>query len=176
MTIRQASTKASDRVSDYFTGETTGDIQANADYSSGTGTPETFSFGPPSGEVWICKSITIAIADTADFNSNEYGGLGAILPNGYDIEIRNTAGDTLTKLNGSRVIQVNEDVGAIAFEVSNIGLGVTGAKTLFARIDFTDAPLRLVGTSGEKLAIDFSDNLTGLTYHSFFVTAVREVL
>lgn len=166
-----ASQKPIDRVSDFLTGETTGDIQANKNYNT---SPEVFSFGPPAGEVWLVSELRVAISDAGDMSANEYGNTGGLLANGYSVKVVDSSGDVVS-LTGTPTIQVNAGLNAVGSSTS-FAVGVTGATSLLVAMDLAKAgaPVRLIGDKGEKVSVSFSDDLTGLTYHTFFCEGVKE--
>lgn len=161
-----------DRISDYLANEVGGGTSANGDYSV---TPATFSYGPGAGVNWIIERMIIYIADTGAFSADEYGNTGSALSNGYDVKIVDSGGDIKT-LNGSRPFTTNGDIGAVCYDVNNIGSGSSGADAILVRWTFSKAgaPIRLLGDNGGKISITFSDNLSALTAHTFFIDGYIE--
>ena len=152
--------------------ENGGGIQATGDYSV---TPATFELGPAAGEVWQVTRFIAYIADGGSFSSTEYGDIPDGLANGYDVKVTDSGGDVLT-LNGGLKIQTNGDFGALCYDVNNIGSGAGGNDAIAVRWTFAKAgsPLRLVGDNSEKISIEFSDNLSLLNKHTFFIDGYAE--
>ncbi len=165
--------KVENRISDFMS-DGAGVVNANGDYAT---TPTTFIFGPPEGEIWIVERMIIHIGDLGGaYSASEYGNLGIALPNGYNIEVRNTDDELLACLNGCKPFTNNGNVGAVCYDVANIGAGAGGADAINIRWTFAKAgsPLRLIGDEMQEIRILFTDDLSGLTEHTFFVDGYRE--
>ena len=165
--------KPSTRISDFLTGEDTGDIQALQDYAT---TPERFSFGPTAGEIWVCERMIFNLTDSGGMSPTEYAALGTFLNPGYDVRVVNGDGDVLSVLNGSKPITVNADINSVCFDFNNMGLNIAGPDTFVSRWTWSKAgsPVRLIGDNGEKIVIDFVNSFVGMNYHTFFVDGGTE--
>ena len=158
------------RISGFFTDSGAG-IQATGDYSV---TPETFSLGPPAGESWIVERLIVYIGDGGSFSANEYGDIAGGLTNGYLVKVVDSGGDVLT-LNDGLPFTTNGRLGSVCYDVNNVGSGAAGADAITVRWTFSraGAPLRLIGDNGEAISITFSDNLSLLTEHTFFIDGYK---
>lgn len=159
---------APDRRSNYLANESGGATNANGNYSV---TPATFSIGPSASENWTVERLIIYVADTGQFSASEYGNTGSALANGFDVEVVDSGDNVISTLNGSRPFTTNGDLGAVCYDVNNIGSGSGGDDAILVRWTFSKAgsPIRLRGDEGWKVRVVLSDDFSGLSAHTFFL-------
>lgn len=163
--------EVSKRKSDYATLDGAGvTYEANGDYSI---TPAVFEWGPPTGEIWHAERLIVLIRDAGNADASEYGNLGAALTTGIVVQFRSGVSTVEQTLNGLKPIKTNSDWAGLCYDTRNLGLGGAGddaysAMWTFSR-DLGGSGIRLNGDDDERITILLSDNLSGLSSHTFFV-------
>ncbi len=150
-------------------------INATDDYSVN---PKNFTGGPPSDEIWRISRMIITIIDTNINNFGEYGNLPQ-LTNGIKlgVVINNSTKilNPLRNVTDNFVIRTNGDWAKVMFDLDIKDLGA-GDDYVVGRWTFEKAgtKIRLVGSRGDHIFIQFNDDLTGLDGHEFLIQGYIE--
>lgn len=130
----------------------------------GSSTPVDFFLGPPSGEIWQIKYLTLLLIDPGVMAHNVFGSLVAGLANGVEL---------LEKINSVEniytLLEDNADI-AQCFFGGNTSQGLGGADPGFldeidqvtGRMTFEVPPI-LDGDDGDQMIIRINDDLQLLT-------------
>lgn len=154
-------------------GDGSGTTNAILDFNA---TPDIWRIAPPAGSIYRLARLIICIEDGQGFRAGHYGSLGAALANG--ITVRTHDGDNvLVPLDGSLPVKTNAQWGSLCYDVDLKEWGA-GNELLLVRWTFRRAGqyLRLDGDANEELQVLFSDDLTGLVTHRYFVQGYTEYL
>lgn len=148
----------------------TGTKNANGDYST---VSDIFYIQPPAGTQYEINRMIVEIEDTAGFQAEEYGNLGAALTNGITVREQNGDG-TVIDLTDGIPIKTNAGWGALCYDVDLKTWGA-GDEVLLVRWTFATAgnPLFLNGDSLDRLEVILNDNFTGLVEHYFLVQGIE---
>lgn len=152
-------------------GDGSGVKNANLDFNS---TPDIFFIQPPSGVIYKIHRLIVSVEDTNGYIAAEYGNIGSVLSTGITVRVQDGSG-TIVDLTDGEKIKSNADFGKFFFDVDLKTYGA-GDEMLVARWTFTNhgVPLRLDGTTNERLEVTLDDDLTGLLGHFFMVHGYEE--
>lgn len=165
-------------VPEYFTRFLTNGstLHANFDFST---IPQNFTAQPNPGEVWRISRLIFTIVDTGVDNFDDYGNLPA-LTNGLDMGIVRDGNVTLFNPTANTtderfMIKSNGDWARIMFDVDLKNDGpaddyVVGRWTF----ETTNTKIRLDGDTNDSIFIEFSDDLSGLSDHTFIIQGYKE--
>ena len=121
---------------------------------------------PPAGRTFAVSRMIMILEDAAPMRAEHYGTLGAPLANGISLLLE-TAGPTVqSDLMDDDPVVSNAGWGQICYDVEMKAWGA-GNAFLLARFSFNrfGPPIHL--HDGDQLAIDFTDDFTGLAAHHF---------
>lgn len=151
-------------------GTPTGDKSAAKNYT----TPGEVYIQPPTGHVFHLHRMFIEIEDDGVWSSEKYGSL-ATLTNGIHVKV----------MEGSTVL-ANLTDGIPVKSISHwsrycydMRIDTVGPGNSFASIRWTferDSPSPITINAGQRLAIQMSDDLSGLTGHYFMAKGTGNTL
>lgn len=150
------------------TGDGTGNKNFNADYSGG----EQAILQPPANKIYSINRMLVEILDTGVMGVGTYGAISAI-SNGISVQVQLTADDSvLLDLMDGITVKTNGDWAALCYDavINDTGAGNLGYVNVRWTFGKSGSPLRIRPT--EKLVVNFSDNLVGLTEHRFMAQGV----
>jgi hypothetical protein len=152
-------------------GDGSGTKTATGNYSS---TPTNFLIKPPAsgGLTFAIHSLIIQIEDGAVFDSGTYGNLAA-LTNGIQLYVANVSGVSVMDLLDGAPIKTNGQWERVAFEARLNPYSAVPGNLMNIRWDFTQTSSPLAIPPGWSFVARMSDDLSGLTGHSFFVMGHR---
>lgn len=145
---------------------------ANGNYAAVT----YFEKGPAAGITWRIERLLVYIEDGGAIQANGYGA-GAALANGILVQVRDNDGLVYDLTNTVRIYQ-SRHWQRLCYDFT-LAPGTGGTLSLHGRWTFgkRGAPLRLKGSTGERLSVVLNDNLTFLSGHAFLIQGeVEEVL
>ena len=144
-------------------GDGTGTIDATADTS---GTADEFYFTASTRAV-IARMI-VSVGDTTGMQAQEYGNLGAALPNGVTVVTRDDGDVTVQDLTGQDAVTTNANWGEYCYDVDVKTWG-SGNELLVARWTFLKTGTDLILEPGWDFVVNVNDDQRGLLSHRFLV-------
>lgn len=140
---------------------------------NGTGTYEQASdYSVTPGRFWVEYAEPVVInrmigsyEDNQSIAASEYGA-GPALTNGIKISIEDANDDEIVDLIEGRTVKTNADWTSFCYDASPIDYG-TGANYMAIRWTFGRTGMPLILEAGWKLIMTISDDLSGLTSHTF---------
>lgn len=146
-------------------GDGSGLTQVTGDYS---GAEERFIFAPEAGEIVRLHRLIVFVEGSNGFSSTKYGNLGT-LTTGIGLELSGDLRDTIDLMHGEPV-KSNGSWAQHCYDADLKSWGV-GNDMLAVRwtFDKSGIPIRLVGSSNDKLEIIVNDDFTGLDSHLYMI-------
>ncbi len=154
----------------YLTADGTvgGDENAVGNYASPT------QFWAEHTAEWVVWRMLVHIEDTVGAASADYGNITNGLTNGIKLQVlESDASTVVTNLIPTQgPVKTNADWGGICFDVEYENVG-SGNDFINVRWTFNNAgtPLRL--KAGQRIAVTFNDDLSGLIGHRFLVQGFK---
>lgn len=133
---------------------------------NGSSTPQDFTFGPPSGEVWYVRFVSILILDPGSPDVDDFGSIGGGLTNGMQFvqQIDNVEYELGNfKDNGALSLCFTDS--AYSTPASEDGVGWLDEDDCFLGQKIFDPPIRLDGDAdggGDKMIFRIRDNLNAI--------------
>lgn len=141
---------------------------ANADYNSSAA---TFTLRPATNETYFIEKLIIHLSDAAAFTLDQYGATGGALSNGYNITV------TSKKFGVYNIFPENIKTNNNLERHGRGSLKTTYASSndsLTVEIDLSG--LKLHGGLSESIDIALSDDLSGLTDHTFLFRGLIKII
>jgi hypothetical protein len=148
-------------------GDESGTTNAIGDYS----TPDDFFIKPAAGELFEVSRLIVNIASDSVLAAGKYGSLDA-LTTGLNVYVDDGNGEILlTKLP----IKTHEDWAALCHDSVALNYGNVAGKAISVRWSFfkSGSGLWLSGNNDNKLIVRLSDDMTGLTRHTFYANGIK---
>lgn len=131
---------------------------------NGAGTAQDFTFGPPSGQVWYVRYVSLLILDPGSPDVDDFGSIGGGLSNGLQF---------IQKINSVEYQLGNfRDNGALTlcftdspvFGTANgeNGQGWLDEDDTFLGTKSLDPPVKLNGDNGDEMIVRVRDNLNAV--------------
>ena len=131
-----------------------------------------YFYEPPPGYGFIVHSLCVQIADNANFNQIDYGGIAGGLVNGLSFWLNSNGVDV--PLLAAQVVKRNLDWARISPNV-DLTQWAGLSQTLIVNLD-TDArfglPLTLSSVNSDQIILRTKDDFTSLVDHTFALGGV----
>jgi hypothetical protein len=124
---------------------------------------------PPANKIYVINRMLIEIQDTGVIGVGTYGVIAG-LSNGISVQVRLVSDDSVVlDLTDGKTIKTNGDWAGLCYDavINDAGAGNLGYVNVRWTFGKSGSPLRIRPT--EKLTVNFSDDLTGLSTHYFMV-------
>ena len=130
---------------------------------NGSSTPQDFTFGPPSGQIWFVNDIQIIILDPGSPDIDDFGSIGGGLNNGVQlIQQINSTEYELGNFADNGSLSLCFADSAYSTSAAEDGIGWLDEDDMFMGIKKLSKPIRLNGTNGDKLIFRIRDNLNAI--------------
>jgi hypothetical protein len=151
-------------------GDGTGTKNANGNYSSVA--EEFYIENTDVEDGMIIERMLITLQDGVGMRAAYYGNLGGPLTNGWEPVVKDDTDSVILRLGDNLPIKTNAGIGRVCYDV-DIKTWGAGDDVLVARWTFGRSGQPLFLPLGYKLAITFSDDLSGLVNHYFTVQGFK---
>jgi len=112
------------------------------------------------------ERLLVSYQDASGFRASRYGNLGAALTNGIAVKHLDAGGGVIQDLTDASPVLTNAGWGALCYDVDVKSWGA-GDEVLVCRWTFSKAGKAITVRPGERLAVEFNDDLSGLVSHRF---------